>query len=248
MFFLRYLFSISDSPFRILEITMLQIIRYRALTTLACSLLAFNVNASIITEVLSGTDNGFGFSGLHHANGCKSMCGPNFSAVSLSANHTSFFNENNFLNGDNFVLNLTLSGFQNSLLTLSGSLNFNVNEGDLIGTINADFNDNVHEDTFFKFVKGSMSIGGINVPHPNSIDGTLFSLWGANSTAAPLQNSIGFDPATADLGLDLVVRWDDSLNTTNPDTTNVPEPAVFSLLGLGMLGMFGARRKKKSSF
>ena len=218
---------------------MLQIIRYRALTILACSLLAFNVNASIITEVLSGTDNGFGYSGLHNATGCSSMCGSNFSAVNLSTDYTSFFNENDFSNGDNFVLNLTLSEFNNSLLTLSGSLNFNVNEGDLIGTINADFNDNVHEDTFFKFVKGNMSIGGINVPHPNSIDGTLFSLWGANSSADPLQNSIGFDPATADLGLDLVIRWQDS------PSANVPEPAIFSLLGLGMLGLFAARRKNK---
>ncbi len=218
---------------------MLQIIRYRVLTILACSLLAFNVNASIITEVLSGTDNGFGYSGLHHATGCSSMCGPNFSAVNLSTDYTSFFNENDFSNGDNFVLNLTLSEFNNSLLTLSGSLDFNVNEGDLIGTINADFNDGVHDDTFFKFVKGNMSIGGINVPHPNSIDGTLFSLWGANSSADPLQNSIGFDPATADLGLDLVIRWQDS------PSANVPEPAIFSLLGLGMLGLFAARRKNK---
>ncbi len=41
-----------------------------------------------------------------------------------------------------------------SLLILSGILDFTVDEGQLIVTIAADFADpNVHTDTFFKFVK-----------------------------------------------------------------------------------------------
>ena len=201
-----------------------------------------SVQANTITEVLSGSDNGFGFSGLHHATGCQSMCGGNFSSVSLSNNHISFFHENDFSNGDNFKLYLTLDNYSDSLLTLSGVLDFTVGAGELIGEVAADFDNESltnQTDTVFKFVQGSANVGGINVPKPNGISGDLLSLWGANSTADHLPNSIGFDPNTASLGIDLVLRWDDS---TPPN--EVSEPASLVLFALGLFGLGAARLRK----
>lgn len=199
-----------------------------------------SIQANTITEVLSGSDNGFGFSGLHHATSNGSMSGANFSSVSLSSNHTSFFHANNLSGTDNFELYLNLDSFGGSLLTLSGVLNFTVAEGELIGTINADFADEtIHADTFFKFVKGTVSLGGVNVPSPNSTQNDLMSLWGANSTADHLPNSIGFDPATASLGIDLVVRWDDP---TPPN--EISEPVSLVLFALGLFGLGVVRLRK----
>ncbi len=197
-------------------------------------------HANTIIEVLSGSDNNFGYSGLHHATSNGSMSGANYSSVSLNADNTSFFHENDFSNGDNFVLHLNLDDFGGSLLTLSGVLDFTVAEGDLIGTIDADFADDInHTDTFFKFVKGSANVGGGDVPVPNGIGGDLMSLWGANSTVDHLPNSIGFDPNTATLGIDLVLRWDDS---TPPN--EVSEPASLVLFALGLFGLGAARLRK----
>ncbi len=192
--------------------------------------------ANLITEVLSGSDNGFGFSAIHHATGCSSMCGSNFSGVSLSNAGESFFHIDDLSGNENFKLYLSLDAFGGSALTLSGVLDFSVDDGNLIGTIFADFaDDNIHEDTFFKFVQGTMPIAGMNVPSPNGVDGNLLSLWGANSTANPLPNSIGFNSNTADLGIDLVLKWEDSVN--------VPAPSSLMLLALGLLGL-GFRRTK----
>ncbi|MFK8047502.1 MAG: PEP-CTERM sorting domain-containing protein [Halioglobus sp.] len=197
--------------------------------------LSSNAHANLITEVLSGTDNGFGFSGIHHATGCSSMCGANFSSVSLSNAGQSFFHANDLSGAENFRLYLNLDDFGGSQLTLSGILDFTVATGQLIGTIAADFaDDNIHADTFFKFVKGTMPVAGMNVPSPNGIDGTLFSLWGANSSTGPLRGSIGFDPNTADLGIDLVVKW--------KDPVSVPVPGSLALLILGLFGMRLRRR------
>lgn len=195
--------------------------------------------ANIITEVLSGTDNGFGFSGIHHATGCSSMCGANFSGVSLDTTRESFFHANDFTSAENFRLYLTLDDHSNSLLTLSGVLDFRVGNGQLLGSIAADFaDDNVHADTFFKFVKGTMPIAGMNVPSPNGIDGTLLSLWGANSSSGPIPETIGFDPNTADLGIDLVVKWEDPVS--------VPAPGSLALLTLGLFGL-RLRRKRNEA-
>ena len=79
------------------------------------------------------------------------------------------------------------------------------------------------------------------VPHPNGFndDFTLMSLWGANSDGNPIANSIGFANGTADLGIDLVVRWDDSTTITE-----VSEPASLVLFALGLLGLGAARIRK----
>ena len=197
---------------------------------------ATSSQANIISEVLTGVDNGFGFSGLHHATGNQSMSGSNFSSVSLDTSFTSFFHIDDHSGNDNFELHLILDDKGGSLLTLSGVLDFRVAPGDLIGTLDADFSDpNVHADTFFKFVQGTIGAGGSSVPHPNGVNGDLLALWGANSTADHLPNSIGFDPTTADLGIDLVVRWVD-----------VPAPNSLALLALGLLG-FGFARRKQSA-
>ncbi|MCH9638286.1 MAG: PEP-CTERM sorting domain-containing protein [Betaproteobacteria bacterium] len=190
--------------------------------------------ANTISQVLSGSDNGFGFSGLHYATGNQSMSGSNFSSVSLDTNFTSFFHIDDHSGNNNFELHLILDDKGGSLLTLSGVLDFRVAAGELLGTLNADFSDpSVHADTFFKFVQGTTSVGGNGVPNPNGINGDLLALWGANSTADHLPNSIGFDPSTADLGIDLVVRW-----------VEVPAPDSVALLALGLLGLGFARRKQ----
>ena len=199
--------------------------------------------AGEITEVLTGSDNNFGYSLLHKASGCDSMCGGTISKVSLSTNHTSFFNRD--LSGNNFKLYLTLDKFSDSLLTLSGELDFDVSEGQLIGNISADFADNtVHSDTFFKFVKGTSGVGGDKVPNPNGFndDFTLMSLWGANSSGDPVTDSIGFTNGTADLGIDLVVRWDDSTTITE-----VSEPASLLLFALGLFGLGTVRLRKSAA-
>ncbi len=165
------------------------------------------------------------------------MCGSIFSDVSLSeeVGHNSYFHANDLTSSSNFLLYLTLDHKNDSLLILSGSLNFDVAIGELIGTLNADFSDNnIHEDTVFKFVKGTINAGGVNVPKPNGIEGDLLSLWGANSSEDPLQGSIGFDTNTADLGLDLVVRW-----------ANVPEPSSIFLMSLGLMPLVLRRRSSK---
>lgn len=215
----------------------MKIIRPLVLATTMALTFSSHSQANVITEVLSGSDNGFGFSGIHHATGCSSMCGSNFSSVSLSNAGESFFHIDDLTGDDNFKLYLNLDNFGGSLLTLSGVLNFNVAVGELIGTIAADFTDeNIHADTFFKFVQGTMPIAGMNVPSPNGIDGSLLSLWGANSTADHLPNSIGFNTNTADLGMDLVLRWEDSVS--------VPAPGSLMLLTLGLFGL-GLRRARK---
>ena len=186
-----------------------------------------NLHANAITEVLSGSDNGFGFSGLHHARGCNSMCGSSFSDVSLSnqSGHNSYFHESDLTSGSNFLLYLTLDNFGGSLLTLNGSLNFNVAVGELIGTLNADFTDeNIHADTVFKFVKGTANVGGVNVPKPNGINDDLLSLWGANSDSNHVPGSIGFASESADLGIDLALKW-----------ANVPEPSSLFLMCFGLM-------------
>lgn len=204
------------------------------LVTAFISLFGANSQANIISEVLSGTDNGFGFSSLHHATRNNSMSGANFSSVSLDTNFTSFFHLDDHSGNNNFELHLILDDQNNSLLTLSGILDFRVPVGELIGEITAVFSDqNVHTDTVFKFVQGTARVGGNAVPKPNGVDGDLLSLWGANSTADPIAGSIGFDSSTADLGIDLVVRWVD-----------VPAPASIVLLAAGLAGLGFARRKR----
>ncbi len=129
----------------------------------------------------------------------------------------------------------------NSLLILTRILDFTVDEGQLIVTIAADFADpSVHTDTFFKFVQGTKEIGGVGVPKPNGYSEDLFSLWGANSFADHLPNSIGFDFNTADLGLDLVVRW------ASLPPVSIPEPGSVVLMVLGLLGLGLTCLKRRS--
>jgi len=209
-------------------------ITFLIFVTAFIAVFATSSQANIISQVLSGSDKGFGFSGIHNATGNHSMSGSNFSSVSLDTNFTSFFHIDDHSGNNNFELHLILDDKGDSLLTLSGVLDFRVPAGKLIGTLNADFSDpTVHADTFFKFVQGTAGVGGNGVPKPNGIDGDLLALWGANSTAEHLPNSIGFDPNTADLGIDLVVRWVD-----------VPAPGSVALLALGLLGLAFARRKQ----
>ena len=211
-------------------------ITFFILATAFIAVFATSSQANTISEVLSGSDNSFSFSGIHNATGNQSMSGSNFSSVSLDTNFTSFFHIDDHSGNNNFELHLILDDKGGSLLTLSGVLDFRVAAGELIGTLDADFSDsNVHDDTFFKFVKGTASVGGDGVPSPNGVNGDLLALWGANSTADHLPASIGFDPSTADLGIDLVVRWVD-----------VPVPSSAALLALGLLGLGFVRRKQSS--
>ncbi len=195
-------------------------------------LAASSAHANTISAVLSGTDNGFGYSGLHHATGNQSMSGASFSGVSLDTTKVSYFHDTDLSSPVNFSLYLTLDDYNGSSLHLTGQLNFN-STSLLIGELFADFADeNIHADTTFKFARGTMNIGGVNVPQPNTIDGNFLSLWGANSSEDPLNNSIGFDPNSADLGMDLVLQWND-----------VPEPTPLSLLALCGIFLFLTHRK-----
>ena len=205
----------------------------------AALLLSGTANAAIydITGVLSGVDNGFGFSGFHYAGNLGTgvdadgnpMTGTQLVDIPAA---TGLFGTYNDVTGDFYVqlatdfsyvptfeLNGTLLFDNTGFLDPTSTLTITFNTATLLGDLS----------TNMVFDAGQVCCSGTNPP--NSFSNGLLSLWGANST--PELDSLFPDNNAEVLGLDLRLQL-----------TPVPVPAAVWLFGSGLLGLIGIARRK----
>jgi len=201
-----------------------------------------------ITGVLSGVDGDFGFSGFHYAgNGGSGVNGDGDpmtgSPLADIPAATGLLGSYNDVTGD-FTATLGSDFAPIPTFTLSGNMLFD-GSGFLASTstLNITFHTTTLAGDFdfttgMDFAAGQVCCSGTNPP--NSFDGTLLSLWGANSIVdlSSITDVMYLFPeythANPLLGLDLRL-----------ELTAVPVPAAAWLFGSGLIGLagFAARRR-----
>lgn len=203
-----------------------------ATSAATASATTYNINA-----VLDGVDAGFGYSGFHYAGDdgagidgdADAMTGTELASFSGLVSTGSF----NDVTGS-FNLVLALNGGGEVTLSNSGT-----GQGVLVDNpfiLDVDFS---APDTASLFDTTIVFINSINAccvgasPAPNSFDGAVMSLWGADFALT----SGGFIPpeSVPDIGLDLRL-----------ELTAVPVPAAAWLFGSGLLGLVGMARRKSA--
>jgi hypothetical protein len=209
------------------------------------SLLFFgNASATIwkIDNVLSGTDQGFGFSSLHKADDSTPMSGSEVAKIqnlSFSGTFNDVSGAADFVlglsNGDNLSLagNLLFAGFGdmsgNSTLAYSGLTNLAASTwGTSVG---------LSSSGTFGFLPGGIcgGCGGDNGPNSFTQAGgglTYLTLWGADFGSFTFGASSPYNGSK--IGMDVRLEM-----------SAVPVPAAVWLFGTALLGFIGISRKTK---
>lgn len=187
-----------------------------------------------ITDVLSGSDGGFGFSSLHRADDSTPMSGAIIATVG-SASGT--YND---VSGE---LLLTMGLSNADLMSINGTLVFDAS-GDLdvdsqvaysgLTNLAATWGGiGVTESGNLGYMDGDVCCGGSFDPNsflPTGVgDLHYMTLWGADFGGANFNGSYSGSSFGMDLRLEL---------------SEVPVPAAVYLFGTAMLGLFGFNRRK----
>jgi hypothetical protein len=190
-----------------------------------------------VTDVLSGSDGGFGFSSLHRADEGSPMSGATIAAVD-SASGT--------YNDVSGVLNLTLGLSNADTLEIIGTLVFD-GSGNLDGDSQVAYSGLTNLATTWGgigvtaagslgYMDGDVCCGGSFDPNSFSPTGVgdlhYMTLWGADFAAA---NFIG-DYTGSSFGMDMRL-----------ELSQVPVPAAVYLFGTALLGLFGFNRRKSKA-
>lgn len=197
-----------------------------------------------IEEVLTGTDGGYGYSSFHDSSGSNVMSGRKLGDISGLAGGT--YNDQTGALLAMFTVDPSASGDANSFFMVMGNLLFS-GGGDAFldqdSTLSVDFPNLLTEldDTTIGFKGMDVCCSGNNnaVPglDPNSFDPTtgIMTLWGSDgfswSTALSGPRTLAYDNSPM-IGMDLRFRM-----------TQVPVPGSLALLGIGLMGLAGVRRK-----
>ncbi len=195
-----------------------------------------------ITAVLSGSDNGFSFSSLHFAGEDPNSSNPadndgdattgtilaTFDTTPVSGTYNDVTGELNMVLG--------LSGGATGTVTFAGTgFLFDANNTlSNISTLSTTFSNPTALlfDTIIEFDNSIQSCCAGANPAPNSFDGTLMSLWGADFPQGVIGGAAGGGPR---IGLDLRI-----------EVSAVPVPAAVWLFGSGLLGLAGIARRRQS--
>lgn len=204
----------------------------------------------IVTDVLQVSDGGFGASSFHHAGGSNVMAGSSLGTIANTAVSGSYNDVTGAFSfsagvtgnagGANQLFASATSGFlfngagelaSNNVLDLSFASDFTLKSGAVVGAGTT---------TEMGFKLGDVCCSGS--ADPNSFvqpdaDGDMrwITLWGAND----FNTATGTYGSSATIGMDMRIVLERSTTTVE-----VPEPAVNAILGLGLLGLAYARRKK----
>jgi hypothetical protein len=217
-------------------------------TILLISSLLFFGNASAtlwqIDNVLSGTDQGFGFSSLHKANDSTPMSGSELAKIqnlSFSGTFNDVSGAADFVlgldNGDNLSLagNLLFAGFGdmsgNSTLAYSGLTNLAASTwGTSVG---------LSSSGTFGFLPGGIcgGCGGANGPNSFTQTGgglTYLTLWGADFGSSTFGSPTPYEGSK--IGMDVRLEM-----------SAVPVPAAIWLFGTGIIGLIGFSKRSKAA-
>ncbi len=196
-----------------------------------------------ITAVLSGSDNGFGFSSLHFAgedpassNPADNDGDPSTGTILATFDTTPVSGTYDDITGNlNMVLGLTDGG----TVTFAGTgFLFDANSPNTlsnVSTLSVIFSNPAEllSDTDIIFDNTILDCCANANPAPNSFDGTLMSLWGADFPPGTINGVVAGGPR---IGLDLRI-----------EVSAVPVPAAVWLFGSGLLGLAGIARRRKAS-
>ena len=189
-----------------------------------------------VTDVLSGTDGGFGYSSLHKANDSSPMTGSTIATVN-SASGT-------YDDATNQIM-LTLGLSNNDTMSIAGFLDFD-GSGALIGNSTVkytgltDLANTYNTETgmtaanFLGFLPGDVCCSGSYDPNSFLSAGVgdlhYMTLWGADFTGDVFAGSYNGSTVGMDMRLEL---------------SAVPIPAAVWLFGTALIGLvgFGKRRK-----
>lgn len=183
-----------------------------------------------IDSVLNGTDGGFGYSSFHNASGGNPMSGSSYGGISNVGSGSyddvsGAFSGSFAIGGDTF--------------TLIGNMLFSSNYLAGASTLAIDFATGTTNliDTTIGFMPGDICCNGNanGTPglDPNSFDAStgILTLWGANGFVSSGTN-VGTYYVNETLGMDIRLQL-----------SQVPEPGMLMLLGMGLLGL-GLRRRR----
>ncbi len=190
-----------------------------------------------VTDVLSGSDGGFGYSSLHKANDSSPMTGSTIATVnSASGTYNDVTNQ----------ILLTLGLSNSDTMSIDGLLNFD-GSGDLVGnstvaytgltglaaTYNAETG--MTADNFLGFLPGDVCCGGSYDPNSFLSAGVgdlhYMTLWGADFIGDVFAGSYSGSTVGMDLRLGL---------------SAVPVPAAVWLFGTALIGLVGFGKRKKA--
>jgi len=196
-----------------------------------------------ITAVLSGSDNGFSFSSLHFAGEDPNSSNPadndgdaSTGTILATFNTTPVSGTYDDLTGNlDMVLGLTGGGtvtfVGTGFLFDAGSPNTLNSVGTLSATFSSPTASLLNTDIIFD--NSILDCCASANPAPNSFDGTLMSLWGADYPPGVIGGVVTGSPQ---IGLDLRI-----------EVAAVPVPAAVWLFGSGLLGLAGIARRRKAS-
>jgi len=203
-----------------------------------------------VTAVLNGTDGGFGFSGFHFAGDFGDGMGTGINndgnpmtglALVNIPSKVGYLGSYNDVSGA-FDVTLDTSTSVIPSFRLNGTLLFN-SSGLLEPTspLNITFNTLLGSfTTGMDFSAGQVCCSGLNPP--NSFDGNLLSLWGANSVVdlnALPGGVVSSFPSIIQLATNPLIGLDLRLQLTA-----VPVPAAIWLFASGIIGLLGMATRR----